>query len=76
MQSVIDEIAPDIYRISTFHADFGIQINQFLVKDNEPFLMHTGLKRMFPVTLEGVASMIDPAELRWIGFSHFESAPS
>ncbi|CAN5446825.1 hypothetical protein BH20ACI3_BH20ACI3_21090 [soil metagenome] len=35
--------------------------------------MHTGLKKMFPVTFEAVASIIDPAKLRWIGFSHFES---
>lgn len=73
MQSKITEIAPEIYRISTFHPQYGIQFNQFLVKDDEPFLMHTAFKKMFPVTLEGVASLIDPAELRWIGFSHFES---
>ena len=35
--------------------------------------MHTGPKRMFQATFEGVASIIDSAKLRWIGFSHFES---
>lgn len=73
MQSKVTEIAPDIYRISTFHPEYGIQFNQFLINDDEPFLMHTGFKRMFQTTLEGVASLIDPAALRWIGFSHFES---
>ena len=73
MQSKVTEIAPDVYRISTFHPDYGMQFNQFLVKDDEPFLMHTGFKKMFPITLEGVASVIDPSRLRWIGFSHFES---
>ena len=73
MNSNVTEIAPDVYRISTFHPDFGIQFNQFLIKDDEPFLMHTGLKKMFPETLAGVASIIDPSQLRWIGFSHFES---
>lgn len=73
MESKITEIAPDVYRISTFHPDFGIQFNQFLIKDDEPFIMHTGLKKMFPITLEAVASLIDPTELCWIGFSHFES---
>jgi flavorubredoxin len=34
--------------------------------------MHTGFRKMFETTLEGVASVIDPATLRWIGFSHFE----
>jgi flavorubredoxin len=73
MKSVVTEIASDVYRISTFHSEFGIQFNQFLVKDEEPFLMHTALRRMFPVTLEAVSSIIDPATVRWIGFSHFES---
>ncbi len=72
MQSTITEIAPDTYRISTFHPDFGIQFNQFLIKDDEPFLMHTGFKRMFQTTLDAVSSIIAPADLRWIGFSHFE----
>ena len=73
MHSTVTEIAPETYRISTFHSDYGIQFNQFLVKDDEPFLMHTGFRKMFPITLEAVSSIIDPAELRWLGFSHFES---
>ena len=73
MQSHVTEVAPDVYRISTFNPQFGIQMNQYLVKDDEPFLMHTLLRKMFPVTLEGVASVVDPATVRWIGFSHFES---
>jgi flavorubredoxin len=73
MQAKVTEIARDTYRISTFHPDYGIQFNQFLIKDDEAFLMHTGFKRMFQTTLEGVTSIIDAADLRWIGFSHFES---
>ena len=34
--------------------------------------MHTGFNKMFPVTLEAVSSIIPAADLRWIGFSHFE----
>ena len=73
MKSKVTEIARDVYRISTFNPDFGIQFNQFLIKDDEPFIMHTGMKKMFPITLEAVASVIDPAKLRWVGWSHFES---
>jgi len=68
----VDEIAPEIYRISTFHEGFGIQFNQFLVRDDEPFLFHTGMRRMFQATLAGVSKLIDPSRLRWIGYSHFE----
>jgi flavorubredoxin len=35
--------------------------------------MHTGFKTMFAATRDAVASVLDPARLRWIGFSHFES---
>ncbi len=73
MSPKVTEIASNIFRISTFHPEFAIQFNQFLSADEEPFLMHTGMKKMFPSTLEGVASILDPAKLRWIGFSHFES---
>lgn len=72
MNSTVTEIAADVYRISTFHPEYGIQFNQFLVKDDEPFLMHTGFKKMFPITRDAVATVLDPSKVRWIGFSHFE----
>ncbi len=73
MSPNVTEIATDIFRISAFQPEFAIQFNQFLIVDDEPFLMHTGMKKMFSTTLEGVSKIIDPAGLRWIGFSHFES---
>jgi len=73
MQSKVTEIAKNTYRISTFHPDYRIQFNQFLINDDEPLLWHTGFKRMFEITRDAVASVVDPAALRWIGFSHFES---
>jgi len=72
MKSTVTEIAPDTFRISTFHPDFGIQFNQFVIRDDEPFLMHTGMQRMFETTLTAVRSILDPATLRWIGYGHFE----
>ncbi len=73
MKSNVTEVAANVYRISTFHPDYQIQFNQYLIKDDEPFLMHTGFRKMFDVTREAVASVIDPSRLRWFGFSHFES---
>jgi hypothetical protein len=52
MNSKVTEIAPNVYRISTFHSAYGIQFNQFLINDEEPFLMHTGFKKLFSATLE------------------------
>ena len=69
----IHEIAPDLYRISIYARDFNLQFNHFLVKDAEPLLFHAGYKRMFPEMREAVARVLDPAKIRWISFSHFES---
>jgi flavorubredoxin len=69
----ITEIAPDIYRISTFIPEGNLQFNQFLVRDEQPLLYHTGMKGLFPAVRDAVATLIDPSTLRWIGFSHFEA---
>jgi len=69
----IDEIAPDVYRISKYAPEIDLQFNQFLIKDDEPLLFHTGMKSLFPSVLESVSSLIDPSTIRWIGFSHFEA---
>jgi flavorubredoxin len=70
---VITEIAPDTYRISIYVPEIDLQLNHFLVTDDEPLLFATGFKAMFPLMREAVATLIDLARLRWIGFGHFES---
>lgn len=70
--STVTEIADGIFRISTYVPEANIQFNQFLARDAEPLLYHTGHKRLFPQVREAVATLIDPASLRWIGFSHME----
>ncbi len=69
----ITEVAPDLFRITTFIDSFNLQFSQFLIRDEEPLLFHTGPRALFPSIKEAVASLIDPQRLRWIGFSHFES---
>lgn len=70
--ATIDEIAPDVYRISTYIREFDLQFNQFLVKDEEPLLWETGMKALFPEVRDAVARLIRPSALRWVAFSHFE----
>ena len=72
MSARIDEIAPDVHRISIYAEDFDLEFNHFLVRDEQPLLYHAGMRRMFPVLREAVARLIDPQALRWIGYSHFE----
>jgi flavorubredoxin len=73
METRVDEIAPDLYRLSTYIDKIDLQFNQFLVADDEPLLYHTGLRGMFPLVRDAVARILDPAGIRWIGFSHFEA---
>lgn len=71
--SQIDEIAPDVYRISTFVSPVNLGFNQFLVRDEEPLLFHTGMNGLFASVRDAVATLIDPAAIRWVAFSHFEA---
>lgn len=73
MNTQVDEIGSDLFRISTYISKFDLQFNQFLVRDDEPLLFHTGMKGMLDQVRQGVAKVIDPATLRWISFSHFEA---
>jgi flavorubredoxin len=73
----IDEIEDRIYRISTpvppSAVPGGFSFNQYLVVDEEPLLVHTGPRKMFPLVCEAIATVIPVERLRWIGFSHVES---
>lgn len=69
----VTEIAPDFYRISTYIPEIDLQFNQFLINDDEPLLFHTGMKVLFPIVRDAVATVINPSQLRWISFSHFEA---
>ena len=69
----ITEIAPDFYRISTFVPEGDLQFNQFIIRDDEPLLFHTGMNALFPVVLDAVKTILDPSTIRWISFSHFEA---
>jgi len=71
--TTVDEIAPDLFRLSIYVANIGMQFNHFLVRDEEPLLFHAGLKAMFPALREAVSKLIDPGKLRHIALSHFES---
>jgi flavorubredoxin len=70
--TTVTEISADVFRICTLIPEFNLQFNQFLVRDDEPLLYHTGMNALFPQVRDAVATLIDPGELRWIGFSHFE----
>jgi flavorubredoxin len=69
----IEEISPDVFRLSVYAPAIDMQFNHFLVRDDEPLLFHAGLKGMFPALKDAVSSLINPAELCYVSWSHFES---
>ena len=77
METKVDEIAPDIFRLSTYvdavAPPAGFTFNQFLVRGEQPFLFHTGMRQFFPLISDAVASLIALDDLRWISFSHVEA---
>jgi flavorubredoxin len=76
VETSVDEIAPDIFRLSTFVPDVGpsgFTFNQFVVRDDEPFMFHTGTRQLFPLVSQAVASIVPLDSLRWISFGHVEA---
>jgi len=70
------EIAEDIYRINTpvsLPDGSGFNFNQYLIRDESPLLFHTGLRGLFPLVSEAIASVIPLASLRYVALSHFEA---
>ena len=70
----VHEISEGIYRINTplSVVPGGFSFNQYLIVDDEPLLFHTGLRKLFPVVVEAVRSVMPAEQLRYIAFSHFE----
>jgi flavorubredoxin len=76
VETTIDEIAPDIFRLSTHIPDVGptgMSFNQFLVRDEQPFLFHTGMRGLHPLVAGAVERVVPIADLRWISFGHVEA---
>jgi flavorubredoxin len=73
----VHEIAEGIYRINTpvviDGGPEGFSFNQYLIIDDEPLIFHTGLRKMFPLVREAVASVMAVEKLRYIAFSHVEA---
>lgn len=72
----VHEIADGIYRINTpvkIPGAGGFSFNQYLIVDDEPLLFHAGLRKMFPVVREAVASVLPVETLRYVTSSHVEA---
>jgi flavorubredoxin len=71
--TTVFEIAEGIHRISTYQAEGppgGITFNQFVVTGDAPLLFHTGTRQLFPMVRDAVATVVEPASIRWISSGH------
>lgn len=73
----VREIADGIYRINTPVSIPGgpgqFSFNQYLIRDDEPMLFHTGPRQLFPLVQEAISHVLPLQTLRFVGLSHFES---
>ena len=71
----VDEIVDGIHRISTTvqlpNTEF--QFAQFVIDDDRPALIHTGMYGLYDGVRDGVAEVLDPAKLEYVILLHFEA---
>jgi flavorubredoxin len=75
-QTQVDEIAPGIFRMSTWVPDItehGFTFNQFLLTGDEPMLFHCGHRQLFPLVSAAINQVVPLEKLRWISFGHVEA---
>ena len=68
----IDEIVSGIYRISTPPTEFPITFNQFLIDDEQPTLIHTGVHDAYDDIRKAIGQVLDPTRLANVVLLHFE----
>jgi len=72
----VHEVADGIYRINTpveIPGAGGFSFNQYLIRDEQPLLFHTGPRKMFPLVKEAVSSIMPVDQLRYVSFPHVEA---
>jgi flavorubredoxin len=75
--ATVDEIAPDIFRISlgAMPGD-PITTSFFLIRDEQPTLVETGYRKTFDAAWDAVSRLLDPTTLRYVVVPHLEGDES
>src|SRR5918912_3453072 len=72
MQANVAEIATDVFRISVYPPGAPVSFGCFLIRDENPTMVETGLRGMYDLIHDAVRRLIDPATLRYLVIPHFE----
>lgn len=72
------QVAEAIYRICTpvppsDDLPPGFTFNQYLIVDDDPLVYLTGLRHMFSLTRQAIATVLPVEELRYVWFEHVEA---
>ncbi|CAM4481740.1 MULTISPECIES: MBL fold metallo-hydrolase [Myxococcus] len=73
METEVTEIAPRLYRLSTYISGANLLYNQFLIDAEEPSLFHLGPRALFPLVSAAVRKVLPLERLRWLTFGHVEA---
>lgn len=76
MNTVVTEIADQIYQLSTYVEPADLRFNQYLVVADEPLLFHCGQRQLFPTVRAALGKVIAVEKLRWVSYGHFEADES
>lgn len=69
----INQVAKGIYRLSSYAPNPDMSFNQFLIDDDHPTLIHTGVYPMYEDVRRSVSEILDPKRLEYIVVPHFEA---
>lgn len=72
MEATTTEIAPDVFRISVYPPGSPVSFGCFLIRDELPAMVETGLNSMFDLIHDAVRRLVDPSTLRYLIVPHFE----
>ncbi len=72
MEATVTEVGPDIFRISIYPPGSPVSFGCFLIRDDAPTMVETGLRGMFGLVHDAVRRLIDPVKLRYLVIPHFE----
>ncbi|MEV3991069.1 hypothetical protein AB0J57_19370 [Streptomyces sp. NPDC049837] len=71
--AAVDEIAPDIFRITVMtEPDQDFTTSFFVIRDEAPTLVETGFRLSFDETRQALSRVVDPSTLRYLVVPHFE----
>lgn len=65
-------IEQDLFRFSTYIPQINLSFNQYLLKANEPVLVHTGDMQQASALMPGLKEKLAGVPLKYIFISHFE----